>query len=222
MQGNKAVTVYRRPGIVRGATWSKQERMIVFWNHNGTVLVWDVDGERSLTTYQYPHVVGATWSRDEKLILSWDDYSWSTEGTVQFWDIGRQHTLTTFKLVGGVKGATWSQDQKRILSWSGDGTVQVWDVGANQALPTYTHPARSRERGGARMRSAFSPRVATCRSGRWTGRRHSPPSKTQVGYRARGGAGMRNASSPGVMMTACRFGTWRGIRRSFCSSFRAR
>ena len=58
VDGKQALTAYKHPGSVRGASWSKDEKRILSWSDDGTVQVWDVDGKQALTAYKHP---GSVW-----------------------------------------------------------------------------------------------------------------------------------------------------------------
>jgi hypothetical protein len=106
------------------ALWSKDDQRVLSWGDDGTVQVWTVDRNESVTTYKLPgKAMGASWSRDEKRILSW-----GSDGTVQLWDVDGKQFLAAYKHTDFVDTAWLSEDEKRILSWSVDGTIHILDL----------------------------------------------------------------------------------------------
>jgi WD40 repeat protein len=69
---------------VLGATWSKDETLILTWSKDGTARLWRArDGTPVGQPLRHDDgVIGGAWNRDETLILTW-----SEDGTARQWNV---------------------------------------------------------------------------------------------------------------------------------------
>jgi eukaryotic-like serine/threonine-protein kinase len=104
---------------------------------DGSVRIWDVQGERMVRTLagHGPAVFTTAWAPNGKYVASGD-----MEGCVRLWDRGgvdSEGSKVLGKHDGPVYSVAFSPDSKRVVSGSRDLTAKLWDVSGNQAITTF-------------------------------------------------------------------------------------
>jgi len=116
--------------IFKSVAFSPDGQMIVSGTLNGTVRLWDIEGNVSAEPFRghEDYVWSVAFSPDGQMIISgsWDK-------TVRLWDIEGNALAEPFRgHEERVSSVAFSPDGQMIVSSSYDGTVRLWDTRGNQ------------------------------------------------------------------------------------------
>ena len=122
-------------GEVYDIAFSPNNRIIASASEDGTVKLWNIQGElvRTLESHQ-DEVHDVVFSPDEKIVASA-----SRDGTVKLWNLRGKLLYTLEDHTEWVKDIIFSPNGQTIASASDDGTVKIWNL-QGQLLHTFkTH-----------------------------------------------------------------------------------
>lgn len=122
-------------GQVLGASWSRDESLVLTWGTDGNANLWDaVTGELYSVLSHSDWVNGAAWNLDDGQILTW-----SKDGSANVWEANSGMLLLSLHHEASVNGANWNRQETRILTWSDDRTAAVWDAKSGEPIMEFSH-----------------------------------------------------------------------------------
>ena len=122
-------------GQVLGASWSRDESLVLTWGTDGNANLWDaVTGKLYSVLSHSDWVNGAAWNLDDGQILTW-----SKDGSANVWEANSGMLLLSLHHEASVNGANWNRQETRILTWSDDRTAAVWDAKSGEPIMEFSH-----------------------------------------------------------------------------------
>lgn len=124
--GNHIGAPVQHEDVISGATFIRQGRFVLLWNHDGMVHLWPSPAAAKMHDRNSHHSdelsrYHAALAKDENHILIWNDRAAQIRSTLTGELIGEplHHEKA---IIGGM----FSDDDTLILTWSGDGTARLW------------------------------------------------------------------------------------------------
>ncbi len=144
MNGQVLATLPVRNGIINHATFSPDEKSVLFCCFDGTITVWDVATKKTQHVFSVPgeKLTKVAVSPDGKYLAT---VSW--QGKAHVWDLAKRLKRHTLNVSGPPAGdvsdiaigeaVVFTPDSQGLVTTSSDTGVQLWDVATGKLTRTF-------------------------------------------------------------------------------------